>query len=123
MAQLNLEYTTLKEKSEAQITSLEQRNQDIQDLLASNPKTRPIMIEKTLETVKSSFGELEHIFKEDQEKADKINDLENQLEEAQNELKLTKNDLQNQIKQLKESLENSKDIAALELKFEFEEEK
>lgn len=55
------------------------------------------MIEKALDTVKICFTDLESVFGEDQGKEDAINDLENQLEAAKIELKLTKTDLENQI--------------------------
>lgn len=81
------------------------------------------MIEKALDTVKICFTDLESVFGEDQGKEDAINDLENQLEAAKIELKLTKTDLENQIGQLKEQLLNTKEIVALELEFKFEDEK
>jgi hypothetical protein len=45
-----------------EITRLEKRNQDYQDLLAQNPNTRPVMIEKSMERVTESFTMLETIF-------------------------------------------------------------
>lgn len=120
---MSLNYQNLKEKSELQIQQLEKRNQDIQDLLVSNPATRPIMIEKTLESVNESFLSLNSAFGQDQEKAEIILNLESQIEDLQTQLKDTKYELENQISDLKEQLTNVKDVVTLELQFEFDDRK
>lgn len=123
LKEVEKELNHLKQKTEVEITRLEKRNQDYQDLLAQNPNTRPVMIEKSMERVTESFTMLETIFGVDQKNFEKINELETELEEAQNLLETTKIDLQSQINLLKEQLLNTKEIVALELSFKFEDEK
>lgn len=123
LEQLTIECNSQKEKFDSQVNFLEKRNQDIQDLLASNPATRPIMIEKSLENVKECFDTIGDLFKVDQDQFEQISELEDQLLDAQQALLKTKLEFEAQIKDLKEQLENSRDLVQLEYSFKFEDKK
>jgi chromosome segregation ATPase len=103
----------LKNDWEIEKERLLKRNQDIQDLLASNPKTRPLMIEMALEEVKSAFSEISELYKGQAENEDKVDELTTQITQLEensqtieHEAELKFSQLQLEHKGLKESLES-----------------
>lgn len=114
---------TQKNLSEERIQFLEKRNQDMQDLMAANPNTRPVLIENILTQVKSSFSLMMSQFDIDNSNVQRIAQLEEEYEALKAELALKSNSYETQIQALTDQIQSARELAILEFDFKLSEEK
>lgn len=94
----------------------------MQDLMAANPQTRPVLIEGILTQVKSTFFNLSSLFETDNSNVLRIAQLEEELEYVQQELELKQHGFDQQIQALTDQLESVRETVAMEFEFKMKEE-
>ena len=94
----------------------------MQDIMAANPNTRPILIENIMNQVKENFSELSSLFEKDNSNCLRIAELEEELETTKIELQQKSIHLESQVLALTDQLQCARELAGIEFEFKLKEE-